>query len=254
MFTSAAYSAVHSNNSQPRYPEGRRRLKMSNLFFLRHWKRRCTADDSRSSVWCCRGRHQLPHTPLSTPDNTGTHWKGWSSVEYESSQRVTCGLPPAKPLFPEWWGHDETHGRILIETESQYHFSETKSGTQHLGSDIIIQGRSVIPRLSHARRALALTSWTTAHMAECQRCGPTRRSLPDSVHSIAVLSLRAATIDWSQANDLSVFPLFNPLFSLWSVRTTKWLVLSNLKNQRYPIWFWAFCRVGDNAITLLSNV
>ncbi|TKS89766.1 hypothetical protein D9C73_023894 [Collichthys lucidus] len=36
MFTSPAYSAVRSNNLQSRYPEGRCRLKMSNLFFLRH--------------------------------------------------------------------------------------------------------------------------------------------------------------------------------------------------------------------------
>lgn len=36
MFTSPAYSAVPSNNLQSRYPEGRCRLKMSNLFSLLH--------------------------------------------------------------------------------------------------------------------------------------------------------------------------------------------------------------------------
>lgn len=36
MFTLPAYSAVHSNNLQSGYPEGRYRLKMSNLFPVRH--------------------------------------------------------------------------------------------------------------------------------------------------------------------------------------------------------------------------
>lgn len=69
MFTSQAYSAVRSNNLQSRYPEGRYRLKMSNLCFLQHGCEDAVLITLGVSVQCCQGGQQLPHSRTYTLDN-----------------------------------------------------------------------------------------------------------------------------------------------------------------------------------------
>lgn len=79
MFTSPAYSAVPSNNLQSRYPEGWCRLKMSNLFFLRHWMRRCSPDNSvvvRLDTSC----YTLLHPHQKIQKLMGKACQGWSMI------------------------------------------------------------------------------------------------------------------------------------------------------------------------------
>lgn len=118
MFTSPAYSAVHSNNLLSRYPEGWCRLKMSNLCFLLHGCGNAAPisqfqyDVVRPDTSCCTLLH--PHQKIQKllgKACQGRNMKvargyvGSSSQQSRISQVIE--------------GHDETHGRMLIKIELQ---------------------------------------------------------------------------------------------------------------------------------------
>lgn len=101
MFTSPAYSAVHSNNLQSRYPEGWCRLKMSNVLPAA-WMRKCNADNS-VSVWCCQARHQLLHTLPSTARKYRNSWERLVKGGIWKWPEVMSGLPASNLLFLGRW-------------------------------------------------------------------------------------------------------------------------------------------------------
>lgn len=96
MFTSPAYSALHSNNLQSRYPEGWCRLKMSNLCFLQHGRGNATLitqfqhDAVRPDTSC----YALLH-----PENTETHGKGLSRADDRSGPRLCQVFQPVISHF-----------------------------------------------------------------------------------------------------------------------------------------------------------
>lgn len=109
MFTSPAYSALHSNNLQSRYPEGWCRLKMSNLCFLQRGCGNVTLitqfqyDAVRPDTSC----YVLHH-----PENTETHEKGLSRADDRSGPGLCRVFHPAISHFSgDSGGHDKTPGR-----------------------------------------------------------------------------------------------------------------------------------------------
>lgn len=119
MFTSPAYSAVHSNNLQSRYPEGWCRLKMSNLFFSAAWMRRCDTDNSGSFSMMFSG--QTPAATLSSI-HTRKYRNSWERLVKGGIWKwpeVMSGPLPCNPLLLGWKGYDKTHSLILIKIELQ---------------------------------------------------------------------------------------------------------------------------------------
>lgn len=114
---------------------------MSNLLFLRHGWRDAALIILGVSVWCCQGRQQLPHSPPSAPDNTETHGKSWSRVEYECGPRVCQVFHLVIPYFSGERSMMK-HRRILIKIELQYLFSVPAFSTCAPASSSKVDGLS----------------------------------------------------------------------------------------------------------------
>lgn len=106
MFTSPAYSAVHSNNLQSASPEGRYRLKMSNLFSVRHVCRDVvliTGGFRHNVVKADTSCYTRPHTNR-TPCGRKLHERLAKGGVYESGLWLCQACSQITPHFSETKG------------------------------------------------------------------------------------------------------------------------------------------------------
>lgn len=160
MFTSPAYSAVHSNNLQSRYPEGWCRLKMSNVLPAA-WMRKCNADNS-VSVWCCQARHQLLHTPPSTARKYKNSWERLVKGGIWKWPEVMSGLPASNLLFLGWWRGMMKHTGEYWSRWSNNTTSVRPNPTRSTCAPTYHHPRSMIPRLL-LQPHVACKCWMIAH-------------------------------------------------------------------------------------------